>query len=258
MRACRGRIWALLYLSACASSGGARARRSRVMFKAFYIYALRVKQGTPKARSLTWQSCSRPRHAQGQFTASGQCVQFSSVQFRAEQDTDGNGRMARLPLLGGAPPVDLLRLSTRAAIADVSTLTPWTRPPDQGCRGRPRSTSRVSTPPLPLSPLPPPRFLPGSRLGSLCDGPSARCRPMKAGSVSPSVLGSHSSLVGENETPHSFLVLPASSAAPTRPRRSQQVGFSPAKSADVNRLARRRRRLSASARQLAARGETSE
>ena len=29
---------------------------------------------------------------------------FSSVHFRAEQDTDGNGRMARLPLLGGAPP----------------------------------------------------------------------------------------------------------------------------------------------------------
>ena len=38
---------------------------------------------------------------------------FSSVQFRAEQDTDGNGRMARLPLLGGAPPVDLLRLDAR-------------------------------------------------------------------------------------------------------------------------------------------------
>ena len=39
--------------------------------------------------------------------------QFSSVQSRAEQDTDGNGRMARLPLLGGAPPVDLLRLDAR-------------------------------------------------------------------------------------------------------------------------------------------------
>ena len=39
--------------------------------------------------------------------------QDSSVQFRAEQDTDGNGRMARLPLLGGAPPVDLLRLDAR-------------------------------------------------------------------------------------------------------------------------------------------------
>ena len=38
---------------------------------------------------------------------------FSSVQSRAEQDTDGNGRMARLPLLGGAPPVDLLRLDAR-------------------------------------------------------------------------------------------------------------------------------------------------
>ena len=39
--------------------------------------------------------------------------QDSSFQFRAEQDTDGNGRMARLPLLGGAPPVDLLRLDAR-------------------------------------------------------------------------------------------------------------------------------------------------
>ena len=50
--------------------------------------------------------------------------QDSSVQFRAEQDTDGNGRMARLPLLGGAPPLTCFD-STRAAIADVSTPTPW-------------------------------------------------------------------------------------------------------------------------------------
>ena len=53
---------------------------------------------------------SRPTHA---HIRTVQVSVFSSVQSRAEQDTDGNGRMARLPLLGGAPPVDLLRLDAR-------------------------------------------------------------------------------------------------------------------------------------------------
>ena len=146
MRACRGRIWALLYLSACASSRGARRR----LFKALYF----VKQGTPKARSLTWQSCSRrPRTCRSSPTCA-----------------------PRRP--GG---------------------------PDQGCRGRPRSTPRVSTPPLPLSPLPPPRFLPGSRLGSLCAWAFRALPAHESRFCAPSVLGSHSSLVGENETPRTVV-----------------------------------------------------
>ena len=153
MRACRGRIWALLYLSACASSRGAR----RDIQSLIYF----VKQGTPKARSLTLA-----------------VVQPASP---------------NMPL-----------------IADVRTPTPWQTRPGLS-RATPFNAARLDAP-LPLSPLPPPRFLPGSRLGSLCDGPSARCRPMKAGSVRR-VSSAHmlrSSV--KYETPHTFLVLPASSA----------------------------------------------
>ena len=129
MRACRGRIWALLYLSACASSRGTWRRRAGVAYLRFIYF---VKQGTPKARSLTWQSCSRrPRTCRSSPTCA-----------------------PRRP--GG---------------------------PDQGCRGRPRSTSRVSTPPS-LSPRFLRRVFCQVRAWDPCvHGPSARCRPMKAGSV---------------------------------------------------------------------------
>ena len=89
--------------------------------------------------------------------------------------------------------------STRAAIADVSTPTPWRTRPGLS-RATPFNAARLDAP-LPLSPLPPPRFLPGSRLGSLCAWAFRALPAHESRFCAPSVLGSHSSLVGENETP---------------------------------------------------------
>ena len=69
------------------------------------------------ATAQTPHGASRPAHAHIrtvlQVSVFSSVQYFTVLQFRAEQDTDGNGRMARLPLLGGAPPVDLLRLDAR-------------------------------------------------------------------------------------------------------------------------------------------------
>ena len=112
----------------------------------------------------------------------------------AEEDTDGNGRK-RPGCRSLAEPPPLTSFDSRRAprLPIVSTPTPWTRP---GLRGR-RQRRASSTPPS-LAPLPPPRFTPGSRLGSLCAWALARCRPMKAGSRCRVRLGSHSIARGEN------------------------------------------------------------
>ena len=94
---------------------------------------------------------SRPAHA---HIRTVQVSVFSSVQSRAEQETDGNGRMARLPLLGGAPPVDLLRLDARRDCRrkHPDALDQTTRPGLS--RATPFNVARLD------APLPSPRFLP--------------------------------------------------------------------------------------------------
>ena len=120
---------------------------------------------------------SRPAHAHIRTVQVISSVQFSSGQSRIPTVT---AEWPGCRCLAEPPPLTCFD-STRAAIADVSTPTPWRTRPGLS-RATPFNAARLDAP-LPLSPLPPPRFLPGSRLGSLCDGPSARCRPMKAGSV---------------------------------------------------------------------------
>ena len=95
-----------------------------------------------------------------------------SVQFRSVQFSPGQSRIPTVTAewpgcrsLAEPPPLTCFD-STRAAIADVSTPTPWRTRPGLS-RATPFNAARLDAP-LPLSPLPPPRFLPGSRLGSLC------------------------------------------------------------------------------------------
>ena len=86
-----------------------------------------------------------PTHTPAQFT-SVCSVQFSSGQSRIPTVT---AEWPGCRCLAEPPPVDLLRLDARR---DCRRKHPDALPggPDQGCRGRPRSTSRVSTPPSPL------------------------------------------------------------------------------------------------------------
>ena len=136
----------------------------------------------------------KDRSAAGQFT-----VPFSSGQSRIPTVT---AEWPGCRCLAEPPPLTCFD-STRAAIADVSTPTPWRTRPGLS-RATPFNAARLDAP-LPLSPLPPPRFLPGSRLGSLCAWAFRALPAHESRFCAPSVLGSHASLVGENETPRTVV-----------------------------------------------------
>ena len=64
-------------------------------------------EGSSNKETTTQPATSRPAHAHISS------VQFSSVSSGQSRRPTVTAEMARLPLLGGAPPVDLLRLDAR-------------------------------------------------------------------------------------------------------------------------------------------------